>query len=77
LFWVKILRISAPVRFLLSVAVVRRSLNDDRHAARRVTFVNDLVELFAVPVLARTAFDRALDIIAGHALRSRSLDRAA
>src|SRR5207245_11103508 len=60
-----------------AVLVVCRSLNHDRHAARRVTFINDLVQLFPVPALTRAAFDCALNVIVGHALGSRSLDRAA
>ena len=61
------------MRFLLSVAV----FDHHGYAAGRITFVGDFVELFAVLALARAAFDRAFDIVIGHALRARRQDRTA
>src|SRR5215472_11222593 len=60
-----------------AISVIGRSFNNNRHSTGRITLVNNLVELLAIPALARTPFDRALNVVAGHALRPCSLDRAA
>ena len=60
-----------------AILIVGCRFDNDGHAARRVTFVNDFVELLCILALAGAAFDRALNIIVRHALRARSLDRAA
>src|SRR5437762_5855511 len=60
-----------------AIPVVRCSLDHQRDTAWSVAFVNNLSELFAIPALARTAFDRTLDVVVRHALRSRRLDRTA
>jgi len=51
--------------------------DDNRDTRRTVTFVSNFVELFAVFALARAAFDRAFDIVIGHALGARRQDRTA
>src|SRR5881394_305187 len=51
-----------------AVSIVCRRLYDDRHAAGRITFISNFVELFAILALTRAAFDRAFYIIIRHAL---------
>src|SRR6266508_291042 len=58
------------------VLIIGCRFDNDGHAARRVTFVHDLLELLRILALAGAAFDRALDVIVRHTLGARSLDRA-
>ena len=59
-----------------AVLVVGRRFHDDRHAARAVAFVDDLLEMLRIDALAGAAFDRTLDVVVRHALRPRHLDHA-
>src|SRR4029079_18153797 len=58
------------------VAVVRRGLDEDRHAARAVALVHDLLELFGLAAAGRLV-DRALDVVGRHVDRTGLLDREA
>src|SRR6266576_6036771 len=60
-----------------AVLIVGRDFDNDRHPARRIALVNDLIEVLRLVPLAGAALDRALDIIIRHALRTRRLDGAA
>src|ERR1041384_4706139 len=60
-----------------AVLVVSRGLDDDRHAARGVTFVNDFVEMLRFHSFACPALDRAVDDIVWRTLGPRRNDRAA
>src|SRR4029453_12705342 len=55
------------------VAVVGRRLDEDRHAARAVALVDDLLELLGVTAAGRL-LDRPLDVVCGHVDRARLLD---
>src|SRR5262249_48973211 len=59
-----------------SILVIGRSFQNHRYSAWRVTFVNDLLDLFDVGAFASSAFDRALDVVVRHTLRSGSFDHA-
>src|SRR2546428_12288222 len=60
-----------------AVLIVGRDFDNDRHPARRIALVNDLIEVLRLVPLAGAALDRALDVIVRHALRTRRLDGAA
>lgn len=59
------------------VPIISRRLYDYGHAAGGVAFINYLVEVLRFATFARSALDGPLDVIIGHALRTRSLNRAA
>src|SRR5689334_12342116 len=71
-----VLRENSPDFRSRPVSIVRSRLYDDRHTAGRITFVRDFVELLAILCLAGAALDRPLDIVIGHALRSRRKNSA-
>src|SRR5262249_43115411 len=56
------------------VAVVGRRLDEDRHAARAVALVDDLLELVRVPAAGRLV-DGPLDVVRRHVHRAGLLDR--
>ena len=58
------------------VAVVGLRLDEDRHAARAVALVDDLLELLGLAAAGRLV-DRALDVVGRHVDRARLLDRQA
>ena len=58
------------------VAVVGLGLDEDRHAARAVALVDDLLELLGLAAAGRLV-DRPLDVVGGHVDRARLLDREA
>ena len=60
-----------------AILIVGCGFDNDGHAAGRVAFINDLIELLCILAFAGAAFDRALYVIVRHALRARSLDGAA
>ena len=60
-----------------AVLVIRRRLHDYRHAAGRVTFINDLVEMGGLHAFAGAPLNRTLDVVVRHALAAGSLDGAA
>ena len=55
------------------VAVVGRRLDEDRHAARAVALVDDLLELLGVAAAGRLV-DRPLDVVGRHVDRAGLLD---
>ena len=59
-----------------AIAVVGLGLDEDRHAARAVALVDDLLELLRVTAAGRLV-DRPLDVVGGHVDRARLLDREA
>src|SRR4029079_8351539 len=56
------------------VAVVRRGLDEDRHAAWAVALVDDLLELVGLAAAGRLV-DRPLDVVGRHVDRAGLLDR--
>src|SRR3954471_19830896 len=60
-----------------AVSIVCRGLYNDGDAARRITFIRYLIELFTVLAFACAAFDRAVDIVAWHALGASRQNSAA
>ena len=58
------------------VAVVGLGLDEDRHAARAVALVDDLLELLGLAAAGRLV-DRPLDVVGRHVHRARLLDREA
>ena len=55
------------------VAVVGLGLDEDRHAARAVALVDDLLELLGLAAAGRLV-DRPLDVVGRHVDRARLLD---
>src|ERR1043166_3013540 len=60
-----------------AILVVGRRFDDQGDSAGPIALVHDLLNLRRVDALTGAAFDRALDVIVGHALRARCLDGAA
>ena len=60
-----------------TVLIVRRRLHDHGHAPRRVALVGDFIEVLRIRSFAGAAFDGALDVVVGHAGRTRCQDGAA
>ena len=58
-----------------AVAVVRERLHEHGHPARPVALVHDLLEAVGVGVRAGASRDRALDVVLGHRVGARLLDR--
>ena len=56
-----------------AVLVVGEHLDDDGHAARAVALVKDGLEVGAA-LFAGAAFDGAVDVVFGHAVRARLFD---
>src|SRR5438094_4541592 len=59
-----------------TVLIVRGRLHDHGHAPRRVALVGNFIEVLRVRSLAGAAFDGALDVVIGHAGRTRRQDGA-
>src|ERR1700686_3855738 len=60
-----------------SVLIVGREFDNDRHPARRIALVNDLIEVLELLPLTCPTLDGALDVIVRQALRARRLDGGA
>src|ERR1700686_1614869 len=56
-----------------AVLIVGRDFDNDRHPARRIALVNDLIEVLRLVPLTCPTLDGALDVIVRHALRRRRL----
>ncbi len=59
-----------------AVVVIRQDFHDDRHLVRRIAFKGEVLQHQFFAAGACAFFDRALDVVAGHALASRFFHRS-
>src|SRR5438552_8564089 len=60
-----------------AILIVGRSFDNYRYAARRIALVNNFIETRGFVSFAGSPFNRPVDVIVRHALRSRRLNRTA